>query len=150
MFEKPPTGYWIDLLCWPQTPRVGCWMPADQYREKRSVATFLTLQSSALMNCFLSCWAPHNSFPDPPSPFLLDKNNMWHVFFIPVGFQLIKRFIIKPVDFLLLCWPGLWESIFICNYEMNSISYPSEALKVIMNPLTQQTLQKAFSALDLF
>lgn len=33
---------------------------------------------------------------------------------------------------------------------MNSISYPSEALKVITNPLTQQTLQKAFSALDLF
>lgn len=31
---------------------------------------------------------------------------------------------------------------------MNSISYPSEALKVIMNPLAQQTLQMAFATLD--
>lgn len=31
---------------------------------------------------------------------------------------------------------------------MNSISYPSEALKVIMNPLAQQTLQMAFTTPD--
>lgn len=31
---------------------------------------------------------------------------------------------------------------------MNGISYPSEALKVIMKPLAQQTLQMAFTTLD--
>lgn len=31
---------------------------------------------------------------------------------------------------------------------MNSISYPSEALKVIMNPLAQQPLQMVFTIPD--
>lgn len=78
---------------------------------------------------------------------VLVKNNTRPFFpspFPPAGFQIIKRFIIKLVDFPLPRCPRLWESIFICNYEMNSISYSSEALKVIMNPLTQQTLQKAY------